>query len=521
MLSLGKFSRYFIWFGISILVTGLVVAMAVQSEPIAASLFLAFGLLLLITGVVVNVRTQTLLADFLTRRSTQTGLNGLLSAIALVVILCFVNVLAAQFPVRIDLTETQIHTLAPQTKETIKALDQPLNLWLFQESDDAEMTPLLEDYQRLNPSKFKYAFVDPDRDVSLIQRFNVQTRGEVHLEYGGKTQLVQVLAAGEPLNEAQLTNSIIRMRGDRQPHIYLLQGHGEPPLDGSEGGLMQMGQALETQGYRVTPLNLAQNPTLPEDASVIAIIAPKTPLLSGEIELLKTHLQQNKSLLILLDPQTKPQLDPILQDWGIALDQRLLIDEDQRSEFLGLGESTLLISNYGDHPITAALENQISVYQFARPIKLTPKPAIAASAILTTDDRIWAENDPQNPNPTFKAGQDLRGPLDFGIALQRSFTKEAEAPETFQTEARLVIIGNATFATNGWFEQYFNGDLLLNSVNWLAQAENAPLAIRPKEPQNRRLNLSGWQIALVAWLAPIIFPLGGLVGAGLLLWRRR
>lgn len=488
---------------------------AVRADVLVAYLLICGGLLLIMGSFSLNPRTKVFLTEFWSRRSTQIGTNGFLSAIAVITVLIFVNFLAAQFPLRIDLTEAQTYTLSAQTKNAVRDLEEPLKIWLFQESDDVGMMPLLDDYRRLNPSKIRYKFVDPDVDVQLLRRFQVQNRGEVHLEYGEKTQLVQVLAMGERLNEAQLTNSIIRIKGDRQPHVYLLQGHGEPPIDSTQGGLVQMVKAIEEQGYRVSPLNLAQTPVLPEDANVIALIAPQNALLPGEVELLRTHLQQNKSLLILLDPNTNPQLDALLGPWGVTLDQRILIDGENRSELLGFGNTTIIQTNYGSHPITEALQGNISLFQFVRSVTTNPAVDIAANTILQTDAAVWAESDLPSPDVTFDPATDKRGPLDFGVALE-SKTDPSQA-----IAARLVVIGNATFVTNRGFSQYFNGDVLLNSLNWLNQDQDTSLAIRPKEPQNRRLNLSGLQVGLIAWLAPIIFPLLGLIGAIALIQRRR
>ncbi|MBV5257758.1 ABC transporter [Synechococcus moorigangaii CMS01] len=509
-----RFSRYFLWLGLALLVAGLVILGAMGGG--LAYGFLGLGVVFLAAGIGSSFPlVQTWRRGLSGKRSTRMGTNGMVGAIAIMIIFGLTNFLAAQLPLRLDLTENQIHTLSPQTQAVLRELAQPVTLWLFQETNEADLTPFLESYQRLNPDKFRYRFVDPDQNISAAQRFQIESRGEVHLEAGDKTQLITVLAQGQPLTESQLTNGILQIQGDRQPHLYILQGHGEPPLDPSPGGIGQMAQLLETQGYRVSPLNLSQTPRIPTDADVLALIGPQNALLPGEVALLTEHLANGQGLLLLLEPQTDPQLDPLLGAWGLGLDQRLLLDEASRADFLGLGQTTLVVSDYGDHPITRAFTNQISLYQGVRPIFFQENPAVTAVPLLTSDRQTWAESNPETANPTFDAPGDRPGPLPFGWAIE---TTDSQA--TMDT-ARLIAIGNSTFVTNGWIEQYINGDLLLNSLNWLAQAENVPLAIRPKTPENRRLNLDRWQIATLAWLAPILFPLVGLGGAIYSLWRRR
>jgi ABC-type uncharacterized transport system involved in gliding motility auxiliary subunit len=85
----------------------------------------------------------------------------------------------------------------------------------------------------------------------------------------------------------------------------------------------------------------------------------------------------------------------------------------------------------------------------------------------------------------------------------------------------MVVIGNSTFATNQWFGLQLNGDVFLNSVQWLAETNEQPLSIRPKEPQKRRIILNGLQASLISWLSLVIFPLLGISLAIATWWRRR
>jgi len=83
------------------------------------------------------------------------------------------------------------------------------------------------------------------------------------------------------------------------------------------------------------------------------------------------------------------------------------------------------------------------------------------------------------------------------------------------------VIGNSTFATDGFFNQVVNGDVFLNSVRWLSQDDQPALSIRPKEAKNRRITLSPPQAAIAGWLALVILPLLGFGTAFFVWWRRR
>jgi ABC-type uncharacterized transport system involved in gliding motility auxiliary subunit len=77
-------------------------------------------------------------------------------------------------------------------------------------------------------------------------------------------------------------------------------------------------------------------------------------------------------------------------------------------------------------------------------------------------------------------------------------------PQSSQT--RMVVIGNANFATDGWFQQQLNSDLFINTVGWLANEKDSTLSISPKEATNRRINLTTFQAGLIGWLALFIIP---------------
>ena len=99
----------------------------------------------------------------------------------------------------------------------------------------------------------------------------------------------------------------------------------------------------------------------------------------------------------------------------------------------------------------------------------------------------------------------------------------ANGPKTEKknAESRLIVIGNSSFTTNGWFDQQLNRDVFLNSVSWLSNRDEQTLSIGPREQKNRRINLTGLQGGLLGWTALFIMPLLGLTTAGILWWQRR
>jgi ABC-type uncharacterized transport system involved in gliding motility auxiliary subunit len=64
-----------------------------------------------------------------------------------------------------------------------------------------------------------------------------------------------------------------------------------------------------------------------------------------------------------------------------------------------------------------------------------------------------------------------------------------------------------------------NLDLFLNAANWAAQQENL-IAIRPRDPEDRRVTMTMDQQARVGYVSALIIPLT-ILGLGVVTWYRR
>jgi ABC-type uncharacterized transport system involved in gliding motility auxiliary subunit len=511
------------------------------------------------------------------RRSTQAGTNALVATLAVLVILGLVNFLGNRYQVRADLTEGQLFTLSPQSQQLVQNLKQPVKVWVFDVTQNPQDQQLLENYRRKG-SNFQFEFVNPQNRPGLAERFGVKNYGDVYLESGDRRRLVQTLNVNERLSEIRLTNSLQQITSDRTAKVYFLQGHGEHPITEGEGAISQAVQALNDKNYNSSPLNLVENPKVPDDADVVIVAGPKRGLFAAEVKALQDYLNRGGNALLMIDPSTNPNLNSLLQEWGVRLDDRLAVDVSGTGA--QLGPATPIVTDYGQHPITREFGKGISFYQLARPIEITPVAGVESTPLLKTKPYpdSWAESDLKDENLQFNPEKDLKGPLTLGVALTRKLpapsntTPQASptpspttqnppnattsptpspspttptsptptaspttpispsptvTPSTEQqpakstTESRLVVIGNSDFATNNIFQQQLNGDVFLNSVTWLSQQDQQPLSIRPKEPRNRRMNLSTSQANLLTLSSLFVLPLLGLVAAGAIWWKRR
>ncbi|MFN5952036.1 MAG: GldG family protein [Dolichospermum sp.] len=563
-----KLWKLIFWLGPFFITAGLTIRLtSVNSRIIPLSL--------IITGAVICalwVVVQTQQSKWWQKRSTQSTTNALIATFSVLVILGLINFLGIRYHLRLDLTDTQLFTLSPQSRELVSNLPETMKVWLFTKEKNSQDQELLDNYHRQS-NKFKFEYVDPELKPGLVDRFGVKDYGEVYLEFQTKRQLVQRISEDERLSEIKLTNRLQQMINPKTAKVYFLQGHSEHPLSGSKGAISKAIQGLIDKNFTISTLNLAERPQVPNDADVVIVAGPQKELLTGEVTTLQNYLNRGGNLLLMIDPNTNPKIDTLLKEWGVRLDNRLVIDNS--GESLQLGPATILVTEYGQHPITQDFANNISVYPLTRPLEIDPVSGVESMVLLKTKPypNSWAESDQKSEKLEFNEDKDLKGPLTLGVALTRKLLNSPTAiptptptaqnsptaipnpiptaqnsptaipnpiptaqnspttiPNPIPTtttspttakESRLVVFGNSNFATDSLFEQQLNGDVFLNTVSWLSQQDEKLLSIRPKEPKNRRIIISNLEANLLTISAVILLPLLGLLTGFIIWWKRR
>lgn len=565
-----KYLNYLFFFGIFLISAGIVLLQVNNSLSNIVIAIISTGIILIVTGIFIFLSSHK---SFWGKRGIEASINGIISTCALFLILGLVNFLALKYSVKIDFTENNLYTLSPQSQKLVTNLTQPLKVYIFTNPPNDFDRKLLQDYARKS-NQFQFQFVDPQVDINLAQKFNVTRLGDVYLEYGDRQQLVQTLSGNNSLSEIKLTNAIAKIQQTAQPVIYILQGHGESSLEEGQASLSQGVKTLISKGYIVNPLILATSPLIPPDANVVILSNPEKELLEGEIKILEKYLDDGGNLLIMSNAKNNVNLDQILTKWGVKFDDRLVVDASGSGEVLGLGPSVTIIVDYGNHPITQNFNNGMSLFPWARAIITETVEDVTTKPLLITNNQSWAEKNPEGENVQLDSTVDLPGPLNIGVALtkknllkqtskaqedsinnnnqeslknnQKTVIKEESmdkvdsdlpSPPMIKTpspqennsqtvskslpsETKMVVIGNANFATDGWFQQQLNGDLFINTLGWLANQEDSTLSISPKEPTNRRINLSTFQVGLIGWLSLFIIPALAF-GASIVIWWQR
>lgn len=436
-------------------------------------------------------------------------LNAFWGSLMVVGIAVMLNFLGTRYHDRLDLTAGKLHSLADLTVETLKGLPAEVHAVAFMEQGQTDaLEGLLKEYASQS-SQFTYEFVDADRDPDRAKEYGVRNYNTLVLEGNDRRQQLT------ELNEKEITSALLKLVRNRQDKVYLSVGHGEGSTTPGEQGYSQLKARLQEFSYAVEDsLFLARAGKVPADCALLVVLSPKTPFLSNESEALRQYLKGGGAALVLLDPPYQTGLEGVLGDWGVEVGNDFVIDTSGLGSLFGLDYTSPVAVTYGEHPVTRKHRGLMTFYELCRSLRYSERPGLTGVEIVKTSEQGWAESDlgvlQAKGNKTVKLdeGTDRPGPIALAVAVDAG-----------QGGGRLVVFGDADFASNRFFDLQGNGDLALNAISWLAEDESL-ISIRPRQPGYSPIALTEGQSDLIFWLTVVLYPLAVAV-AGVLVVSRK
>jgi len=443
-------------------------------------------------------------------------------------ILVAVNWIGNRQNKRWDFTETKQFSLSDQSKKVVQELTEPVTIKVFHaEGGRDAFADRLSEYEYLS-GQVKVEYFDIDAAPLEAQKYEIQQYGTIVFEHAGRTE--RTTQSGEQ----DITNAIIKVVEGKAKKVYFVEGHGERNSAGGDPrGLSQITEAMKSDNFETATLPLAQQGAVPEDASVVVVAGPSSDFLAGEVEALTTYLNRGGKLLLMIDAPdasggpAMPNLMGLARSWGFNIGNDIVLDASGMGRQLGVGPQVPLATRYPAHPITDGFR-YMTAYPMARSVTAIEggTDGRLPSSLVETSPQSWAESDLKElystgkptPDPTL----DTTGPISIAAAVSAEAPNApvAESPDAPKPEARMVVVGDSDFASNGALGIQGNRDLFLNMTNWLAQQENL-IAIRPVDPADRRVQLTEDQSTRIMWLSLVIFPLAFIAMGVRVWWTRR
>ena len=545
--------------GIS-LTTAAILALVARDLRGAAFGFLIVGLVLMFAAFVSGY--SSIRAAVMTRRGFY-GLNATAMTLLFLAIAAVIIWVGSESNNRWDVTSTRQFSLAQSTDSILDNLQQDVRAIAFFVPGDvnqvivrASTLDLLEEYDRQS-GRFSFEVVDPDLNPETARNLGINPNsqpGTVVFSSAGALQPVQTLLfqsgggfVPNPVLETNFNQAVLAVTRTQQKVVYFTVRHGERNTTTADDGSYALARlGIEGDNYAVRAVDLVTAGQVPPDADVLIIAGPDRDLLEEEVQPIKEYLRGGGSALFLLDPATPRTYVDILEEWGVTLGDGTIVDRassvsnNPRAPLVGQSGYSLqdtlnlpgdeLFDSVRFNPITQPIDDFSFFDHAAAVIPLTKQAddlgaaniffagnTLKISPFLTTSPTLsWLERDPDVNRPD---ADEPAGPLAIGVSIDATAPFGVEpAPDAPRTQ--IVVIGDSDFGSNRFFSSFSNGDVLLNSVNWLAGDVDL-IGVDPKLRDTRLLIVKQNEWNFIRWSSLLILPaVVGLAGA-LVWWRQR
>ena len=480
------------------------------------------------------------------RRRLVTGAN-VATAMALAAVLAtMINMIGARRFLRWDVSQERYYTMSTNT---VRFLDQIQGevaidvVYSPNHSSFKDLRYLLDEYayaarHAASTVDLRIRYIDPDRDLGrmkeLKERFGIEERNLLVLSVEQRRKVVQdsELYTVWPLTrerimfhgESVISSALLNLTREKTPVVYVLKGHGErdPWSFHERYGYSKIARLLQRDNIELKPLVLAAMKGVPADADALLIAGPTRRYSDEETELISEYIEKSGRVLFLLDPYVKTGFEPLIETWGVHLEDDLVVDTTSLS-----GGREFYVGTFGEHPVSDQLQNTLLMFSGPRSVEpaasagtngvqRSDRPKITGLAM--TSKQSWAKLDPSDRGLGFDAAVDRRGPITVAAAMERG----AASGEAMEIEtAKIVVIGDSDIIGNAVLNSGAGGNVgfVMSAMNWLLERESI-MGIQPRPVQMHALTMDRDLYKRVG-LALVVGIPAAVAFLGVLIWMNR
>jgi ABC-type uncharacterized transport system involved in gliding motility auxiliary subunit len=452
---------------------------------------------------------------WLEARQTKFAAYVTLYILVVLAIVSVANVLASRYNKSFDSTSNKRYSLSDQTAKIVKGLSQPASITYFDKTSGFQNAKdLLDRYTTLSP-RIHLDYVDPDKNPTAARAAGISKYGTTVVQIGAKKE------DAKNLTEEEVTGAIIRDLKSNTRNVCFTTGSGERlPDDTDRAGLSRLKELLGKDDYTTKSLNVIEKPEIPSDCTVVVIGGPKSDYQQPVVDAIKKYVEGGGRAMFLLDPPLKigrptadnEALDTMLQGWGVTVEKNLLLDLSPVGQLLGVGPQIALVSTYDPHPIVNEMKGTATGFPLARSLTIKSTDKSTVQKLFESSDSSFATSKLNSPDVNPSDPNNKRGPLTIAAAGTFSTGKE-------NSQGRFIVVGSSSWVANSFISFNGNSDLALNAMNWLSSDEDL-ISIRPKPPEDRRVNMTQAQFNWVLLSSQFLLP-GALLLVGVSVWWRR
>lgn len=279
-----------------------------------------------------------------TFRVREAATNGLTIAFALSFLMVTCGI-ANERNIRKDVSYFKTSSPGSATVNIVKSMNEDLKVLLFFPEVNEVQVEVEGYFDELNSKTGRLVIENHDRMASptLAKEHKVNRDGTIVLVRGDKSEKFTIktdikTARRKELREfdEKVQQSLMKVIREKKV-AYFTTGHGELNDAGEDRPLVAENPALKkasviknwlkTLNYQVKDLGIGK--PIPEDASVVMVLAPMNPLLPEEYQLLDDYLAKGGAVLFALDPIGAAGLGPLEGRLGVKFNPQTLADDKE------------------------------------------------------------------------------------------------------------------------------------------------------------------------------------------------
>ncbi|WP_321474239.1 Gldg family protein [uncultured Paludibaculum sp.] len=432
-----------------------------------------------------------------------------------------VNFLANRYNKSFDATSNKRYSLSEQTIKLVSGLKQDVTISYFDQTTDfPKAKDLLDRYDNLS-TKLTVAYIDPFKKPQLAKQFGITQTGTVILQAGVKRQ------EAHSVSEEELTSALVRLLKTGERTACFTTGAGEHSVDdttnNSYGGLKEL---VEKNNYKTQVINLIEKPEVPAACSLVIVGGPKVDYPQPVVDAVKKYVEEGGRGLFLSDPPLKTGKETVaenkalleaLKGWGVTLESNLVLDTSGLGGLYGMGPEVALATHYETHPIVREMKRTATAFPLVRSIDVKPTDKTSAEKLVSTSNNSIAAT---NLNAASGAIAMPKGDTQSYTVAAAGTYRTGKQKDNNNVEGRFIVVGSSDWVSNYALGFGGNRDLVMNMLNWLTNDEDL-ISIRPKDPEDRRIQLTGAQMLMVRMVSQFLIPIFVIVFGIMVWWRRR
>lgn len=453
--------------------------------------------------------------SWMSARQTKFTLYTIVYVLVVLAVLGLINFLANRYNKTYDATANKKFTLSDQTLKLAKGLKDTITITYWDQPTKFEgARDLLDRYKNLSP-KIDVEYRDADKQRTQAIAAGVKTLGTIFVDVANKHQ------EAKSLTEEEVTGAMVRaLKGGERTACFVL-GSGEHSLDDTDrAGYSELKTLVEKNNYKTETVKLIEKAEIPKDCTLVVVAGPKRDYIPPEVAALKTYIEAGGRGLFMLDPPLKfskeetddnQALVGVLAGWGVTVDPDLVLDTSGVGQIFGMGPEVPLVASYESHAIVREMKDMPTGFPLVRSLEVKNGDKTNVEKLFSTADNSFATANLKSADIR-QTPSDKKGPFVLAAA---GTINGAGATEN----GRFIVVGSSNWVANFFLRFNGNRDLAMNMLNWLSSDEDL-ISIRPKEPEDRRLNMTRVQMNMVFYASVIMLPLF-IVLAGVGVWWRR